>query len=114
MRFYEFEAKQLLKKHRIPLVQSELAQTADEAEKIASDIGEPVVLKAQAIAPGLAASSVREASDAAGAKAMAESENIQKRVLEPEELGPMAALLAAEESAGITGQVVSVDGGYKV
>ena len=51
---------------------------------------------------------------AAGAKAMAENENLQKRVLEPEELGPMAALLAAEDAAGITGQVVSVDGGYKV
>ena len=30
------------------------------------------------------------------------------------ELGPMAALLCAEESAGITGQVISVDGGYGV
>jgi NAD(P)-dependent dehydrogenase (short-subunit alcohol dehydrogenase family) len=53
-------------------------------------------------------------TDAAGARAMAESENLQKRVLEPEELGPMAALLAAEEAAGITGQVISVDGGFKV
>jgi NAD(P)-dependent dehydrogenase (short-subunit alcohol dehydrogenase family) len=53
-------------------------------------------------------------TDAAGAKAMAESENIQRRILEPNELGPMAALLAAEESAGITGQVISVDGGYKI
>ena len=42
------------------------------------------------------------------------SENLQKRILEPEELGPMAALLASDESAGITGQVISVDGGYKV
>tara|TARA_B100000470_G_scaffold211006_1_gene189577 strand:- start:1532 stop:2317 length:786 start_codon:yes stop_codon:yes gene_type:complete len=42
------------------------------------------------------------------------SENLQKRILEPEELGPMATLLAADESAGITGQVISVDGGYKI
>jgi enoyl-[acyl-carrier-protein] reductase (NADH) len=35
-------------------------------------------------------------------------------VLEPEELGPMATLLASPEAAGITGQVISVDGGYKV
>ncbi len=40
--------------------------------------------------------------------------NLQRRILEPEELGPMAALLASPESAGITGQVISVDGGYKV
>ena len=49
-----------------------------------------------------------------GAKAKAAAESIQNRVLEPDELGPMAALIAAEESSGITGQVISVDGGYKV
>lgn len=47
-------------------------------------------------------------------KSFAESENLQHRVLEPDELGPMAVLLASEESGGITGQVISVDGGYKV
>ncbi|MBW1762151.1 MAG: acetate--CoA ligase family protein [Deltaproteobacteria bacterium] len=71
MRFYEFEAKQLLKKHRIPLVQSELAKTADEAAKIASDIGGPVILKPQAIAPGVATASAKEVADPAGAKAVA-------------------------------------------
>jgi enoyl-[acyl-carrier-protein] reductase (NADH) len=45
---------------------------------------------------------------------MLESENLQKRILEPDELGPMAALLASPESHGITGQVISVDGGYGV
>jgi len=53
-------------------------------------------------------------SDAAGARAKAEADNLQKRILEPEELGPMAGLLCAEESAGITGQVISVDGGFMV
>jgi meso-butanediol dehydrogenase/(S,S)-butanediol dehydrogenase/diacetyl reductase len=43
-----------------------------------------------------------------------ESENLQHRILEPDELGPMAVLLASHEAAGITGQVISVDGGYKV
>ncbi len=51
---------------------------------------------------------------AATFKALAESENVQKRILEPDELGPMAVLIASEESAGITGQVLSVDGGYRV
>lgn len=51
---------------------------------------------------------------AAAFKALAESENVQKRILEPDELGPMAVLIASEESAGITGQVLSVDGGYRV
>ena len=71
MRFYEFEAKQLLKKHGIPLVQSEVAKTADEAEKVASDIGGPIILKAQVIAPGLTAVSVKEAADPASARAAA-------------------------------------------
>jgi len=48
------------------------------------------------------------------AHALRAAENLQDRVLEPEELGPMASLLAAPESAGITGQMISVDGGYKV
>lgn len=52
------------------------------------------------------------AADAARAKAAALT--VQGRVLEPEELVPMAVLLASPEAAGITGQVIGVDGGYKV
>lgn len=52
--------------------------------------------------------------EAAQAKAAAEAENVQRRILEPDELGPMAVLLASDESGGITGQVISVDGGYRV
>jgi 3-hydroxybutyrate dehydrogenase/3-oxoacyl-[acyl-carrier protein] reductase len=53
-------------------------------------------------------------TDPEGARARAAAESLQNRVLEPEELGPMATLLASPEAAGITGQVISVDGGYKV
>ncbi len=53
-------------------------------------------------------------TDAQRAKAAAESENVQRRILEPDELGPMAVLLASDEAKGITGQVISVDGGYRV
>ncbi len=42
-------------------------------------------------------------TDVATVRTEIESENLQGRILEPEELGPMAALLAAPESAGITG-----------
>ena len=55
-----------------------------------------------------------QGTDANEAYQWAASQNLQERILELEELGPMAALLAAPESAGITGQVISVDGGYKV
>jgi NAD(P)-dependent dehydrogenase (short-subunit alcohol dehydrogenase family) len=50
----------------------------------------------------------------AEARARIEADNLQHRILEPDELGPMAVLLASDEAAGITGQVISVDGGYKV
>jgi 3-hydroxybutyrate dehydrogenase len=52
--------------------------------------------------------------DEAAARARVESVSIQKRILEPEELGPMAVLLASDEGRGITGQEISVDGGFKV
>lgn len=48
------------------------------------------------------------------AKRGAESQNIQKRIVEPDELGPMAALLASDAAGAITGQVISVDGGFMV
>ncbi len=53
-------------------------------------------------------------TDAAGARRIAEGDNLQHRVLEPDELGPMAVLLLSDEARGITGQVISVDGGYRV
>jgi NAD(P)-dependent dehydrogenase (short-subunit alcohol dehydrogenase family) len=53
-------------------------------------------------------------TSAAEAKKLAESQNIQKRIVEPDELGPMAALLASDAGGAVTGQVISVDGGYMV
>jgi NAD(P)-dependent dehydrogenase (short-subunit alcohol dehydrogenase family) len=50
----------------------------------------------------------------AGAEAKAKVLSVQGRVLEPEEMAPMATLLASPDGAGITGQVLSIDGGYKV
>jgi NAD(P)-dependent dehydrogenase (short-subunit alcohol dehydrogenase family) len=50
----------------------------------------------------------------AGAAAKAAVHTVQGRVLEPEELAPMAVLLAGPDGASITGQTISVDGGYKV
>jgi NAD(P)-dependent dehydrogenase (short-subunit alcohol dehydrogenase family) len=48
------------------------------------------------------------------AQADALGANLQHRILEPEELTGMVSLLASDEGAGITGQVISVDGGYGV
>jgi 3-hydroxybutyrate dehydrogenase len=48
------------------------------------------------------------------AQAQAARESAQNRVLEPDELAGMATLLASADGAGITGQQVSVDGGYRL
>jgi NAD(P)-dependent dehydrogenase (short-subunit alcohol dehydrogenase family) len=56
----------------------------------------------------------RNGSTAAQEEARAASESLQHRVLEADELAGMAVLLAAADGRGITGQVISVDGGYKV
>jgi succinyl-CoA synthetase beta subunit/citryl-CoA synthetase large subunit len=69
MRFYEFEAKRLLGKHGIPVPQSGTAQTAAEAERLASEIGCPVVLKAQVLSRDLLkAAGVKSADSPAQAR----------------------------------------------
>jgi NAD(P)-dependent dehydrogenase (short-subunit alcohol dehydrogenase family) len=50
----------------------------------------------------------------AEARGRAEAESAQNRILEPGELGPMSVLLASPEGAAITGQVIGVDGGYRL
>jgi len=48
------------------------------------------------------------------ARRTASRESAQNRILEPEELTPLAVLLASDDGGGITGQVLSVDGGYRL
>jgi NAD(P)-dependent dehydrogenase (short-subunit alcohol dehydrogenase family) len=62
----------------------------------------------------LEAMAARQRVDVAVVRERIESENLQHRILEPEELAPMALLLAGDAGGSITGQVISVDGGYGV
>jgi succinyl-CoA synthetase beta subunit len=52
MRLYEFEGKSLFAKYNIPIPQGELAESAEEVEKIAESWNVPVVLKAQVLTGG--------------------------------------------------------------
>jgi len=51
---------------------------------------------------------------AEGARQFAYNQSIQRRIIEPDELGPMAVLLCSDAGSAITGQMVFVDGGFKV
>lgn len=54
-------------------------------------------------------------TEAISLRQQAESECIQNRLVQPDELSPMASLIVSEVGGrAITGQVISVDGGYKI
>jgi succinyl-CoA synthetase beta subunit/citryl-CoA synthetase large subunit len=64
MRFYEYESKALFAMHGLPLGESGLAHTADDARRIASELGGPVVLKSQVLSGGrMKAGAVKFADD---------------------------------------------------
>jgi succinyl-CoA synthetase beta subunit/citryl-CoA synthetase large subunit len=52
MRFYEHESKALFARQGLPLGNSGLARSGDEARRIAAEIGAPVVLKSQVLSGG--------------------------------------------------------------
>jgi len=52
MRFFEYEARQFVEQVGIPVTKYGFAKTADEARKIAEDIGGPTVIKSQVLTGG--------------------------------------------------------------
>ncbi len=52
MRLHEYQAKQIFSKHGIKVPKSAIAQTPEEAEKIAEELGGRVVVKAQVLVGG--------------------------------------------------------------
>ena len=52
MRFYEYEAKALFRRHGMPLGESQVVESADAARAAFASIGGPVVLKSQVLSGG--------------------------------------------------------------
>ena len=72
MNLYEYQARDILRQHGIPVPAGDVAATADEAQAIAARIGGPVVIKAQVHAGGRGkAGGVKLAQDALEAHAHA-------------------------------------------
>ncbi len=90
MRFYEHEAKQLLRKAGVPLLDARLARSAGEAEAAAADLGQPVVLKSQVLSGGR-----MKAGGVAFADGPAEAKKAAARILalEINGLRPMGVLV---------------------
>lgn len=72
MNIHEYQAKEILRAHGVPIPPGEIARTPEEAEKIAAKYGGMVVVKAQVHAGGRGkAGGVKLAKDAAEAKKIA-------------------------------------------
>ncbi len=52
MKLFEFEAKNILQQYGIPVPKGDVANSSDEAEAIAGEIGKPVALKSQVLVAG--------------------------------------------------------------
>ena len=73
MRFYEFEAKALMRKAGVPTSKGGTATTVDEAVRIAGEVGGELVLKSQVLSGGrMKAGGVKFASSVDEARAAAE------------------------------------------
>jgi len=65
MRFYEHESKSLFARHNLPLGKNGLAHSADDAKRIAAELGGPVVLKSQVLSGGRMKAGAVKFADAA-------------------------------------------------
>ncbi len=52
MKIHEFQAKEILKTYDVPIPRGEVAETPEDAKKIAEKLGGKVVIKAQIHAGG--------------------------------------------------------------
>jgi succinyl-CoA synthetase beta subunit/citryl-CoA synthetase large subunit len=52
MRFFEYESRKILERERIPVAPGGYAQTAEDAKRIAEEVGGPVVIKSQVLTGG--------------------------------------------------------------
>ena len=97
MRLFEFEAKDILRRYGMLVPEGRLARSADEAAAIASEIGRPVVVKAQVLVSGRGkAGGIQFAADprAAGGAAA--------RLLGSKIKGNLVASVLVEEELAIT------------
>lgn len=97
MRFYEFEAKKLLAKQRVPLPRGGTAKTPEDAGRLAAEIGGPVVLKSQVLSGGR-----MKAGGVKFAETPPEAERAAAEILALEIAGQMPVCVSVEAKAPVT------------
>ncbi|HST05384.1 MAG TPA: ADP-forming succinate--CoA ligase subunit beta [Chloroflexia bacterium] len=117
MKLHEYQAKELLARAGVPVNEGYVADTADEAEQIATRIGKPVMIKAQVMMGGRGkAGGVKYSKDVAAARQNAE--NILGRLLQNEQnpKGEVVQRVLVADAADITKEYylgATVDRGSK-
>jgi len=103
----EFESKQLLQAYSVPTVPTRLATAADEAAKVAGEIGFPVVLKLNSL-------TLTHKTDVGGVKLnLLDAESVKRAFAEI--AASVAEKAGAEHFQGVTVQpMVHMDGGYEL
>jgi len=96
MRFYEFEAKQLLARQGVPTPKGGVAKTPEEAHAITTDVGGPVVLKSQVLSGGR-----MKAGGVKFAETPAEAEEAAREILALEISNQLPVSVLVEAKAGI-------------
>lgn len=98
-KLYEYQGKGLLQEGRIPIPRGAIAKTAEEARKIARDIGGPVVIKAQAWVTGRA-----EAGGVKFAQDPSEAEKVAGQILGMDIKGFTVREVLVEEKLDVEGE----------
>lgn len=108
MRLYEFEAANIFKAKGIPVPRQEVAETTEEAQRIAGEIGYPVLLKAQVLVGGRGlAGGIKTVSTAD------ELEDIAGKMFRSEIKGLPVRKLLVSEKANISKELyigITIDG----
>jgi succinyl-CoA synthetase beta subunit len=125
MRLYEFEAANVFKAKGIPVPRQEVAETIEEAQRIAGEIGYPVLLKAQVLVGGRGlaggiktVSTADELEDIAGQMFGSEIKGLSvRKLLVSEKVNISKELYIGITVDGYSGKpvvVVSTEGGVQI
>lgn len=100
MKLHEYQSKQILAKYGVPIPRGRVANTADDARRIAEELGGRVVIKSQVLVGGRG-----KAGGIRLAKSPKEAEDLATQVLGMEIKGLPVRKILVDEAVGITKEI---------